>query len=143
MKFGSIYFLTGILAILSAYFLWPSLCSVLCLWMALSLLCVSFAYFTNTPGIFRKKSNGKIPLCIKLAFIPFLLIIHSYNKIVRDLDKVPSIQRISDNLFIGDRVTPSDAPVLIEKQIQAILDVTAEFESLNWATSLESISYLN
>ncbi|MCI5160290.1 MAG: hypothetical protein D3906_18075, partial [Candidatus Electrothrix sp. AUS1_2] len=143
MKFGAMYLLSGILAILSACFLWPSLCSVLFLWTALSLLCVSFAYFTNTPGIFRKKSNGRIPLCIKLAFIPFLVIIHSYNKIARDLDKVPSIQRITDNLFIGDRVTPSDASVLIEKQIHAVLDVTAEFESLNWAAFLESISYLN
>ena len=143
MKFGAMYFLSGILAILSACFLWPSLCSVLFLWMALSLLCVSFAYFTNTPGIFRKKSNGRIPFCIKLAFIPFLVIIHSYNKLARDFDKVPSIQRISDKLFIGDRVTPSDAPILIEKQIHAVLDVTAEFESLNWAAFLESISYLN
>ncbi|WP_446010583.1 diacylglycerol kinase family protein [Candidatus Electrothrix sp.] len=143
MKFGIIYFLTGILAILSAYSFWPGLCSVLCLWTALSLLCVSIAYFTNNPGIFRKKSNGRIPFCIKFAFIPFLLIIHSYNKIARDLDKVPSIQRISDNLFIGDRVTPSDAPVLREKKILAMLDVTAEFEPLNWAASFENISYLN
>ncbi|MCI5121309.1 MAG: hypothetical protein D3908_09010, partial [Candidatus Electrothrix sp. AUS4] len=101
MKFGALYFLGGILSILSAYLLWPGLCSVLFLWMALSLLCVSFAYFTNTPGIFRKKSNGRIPFCIKLAFIPFLIIIHSYNKLARDFDKVPSIQRISDKLFIG------------------------------------------
>ncbi|WPD22139.1 MAG: diacylglycerol kinase family protein [Candidatus Electrothrix scaldis] len=143
MKFGALYFLGGILSIFSAYLLWPSLYSVFFLWMASSLLCVSFAYFTNTPGIFRKKSNGRIPFCIKLGFIPFLIIIHSYNKLARDFDKVPSIQRISDELFIGDRVTPSDASILIEKKIQAVLDVTAEFESLNWAATLESISYLN
>ncbi|MCI5117888.1 MAG: hypothetical protein D3913_08005 [Candidatus Electrothrix sp. LOE1_4_5] len=143
MKIGIIYFLSGILSLYSTYYLWPSLCSIMFLWMAFSLLCVSFAYVTNTPGIFRKKNNGKIPFFIKLVFIPFLLIIYSYNKLARDLDKVPSIQRISERLFIGDRVTPSDAPILLEKKIKAVLDVTAEFESLNWAASLENISYLN
>jgi diacylglycerol kinase family enzyme/protein-tyrosine phosphatase len=143
MQFGIIYFLGGISALLVFRQLWPNLFSVIFIWTALSLFCVSYAYFTNSPGIFRKKRNGKIPFFIKLAFIPFLVIIHSYNKMARNLDKVPSIQRVNDKLFIGDRVTPSDAPVLIEKQINAVLDVTAEFESLNWAASLENITYLN
>lgn len=66
-----------------------------------------------------------------------------YNRIARHSDGVPSIQRVGDDLFIGDRLTLSDVPILSEKKIKAVLDVTAEFESLDWALSSEKISYLN
>jgi diacylglycerol kinase family enzyme len=143
MQFGLIYLLGAMLALFGGYRFWPSACSVFFCWMAFSFLIVSIAYFVNAPGVFRKRSNGRIPFCIKLVFIPFLIITHAYNKIARNLDKVPSIQQVGDKLYIGDRVTPGDASFLFEKRIKAVLDVTAEFESLDWETSFEDISYLN
>lgn len=131
------------LAMFLAILFRTSLFTILFGWIALSFLCVSLAYFANNPSIFRKKMDGRIPFFAKLFFIPFLVIIHIYNKIARDFDGVPSIQCVGENLFIGDKLTPSDVAILADKNIKAVLDVTAEFESLDWTLANETISYHN
>lgn len=143
MHFGLIYLCCGILAIFLTALFHASLFAILFTWIALSFLCVSLAYYTNNPTIFRKQTDGRIPFFVTLFFIPFFAIIHIYNKLARNFDGVPSIQRVGENLFIGDRLTPNDIPTLIDKNIKAVLDVTAEFESLDWTLSSEKISYQN
>jgi len=112
-------------------------------WFSLSFLVVSCAYFFNQSLVFRKDAQGKIPFYIKLFFTPFLVITHLYNTFLRKHDGVPSIQYVGNNLYIGDKVTSSDLTVIAQKNIKAILDVTAEFESLSWSLLDGKISYLN
>ncbi|WP_417669798.1 diacylglycerol kinase family protein [Pseudoalteromonas tetraodonis] len=112
-------------------------------WTALSLLLVSGAYFFNAGKIFRKRENGVIPFYIRWAFVPFLLGAQIYNAWSRKHDKVPPIQQINDNLFLACRLFPSDIDTLKENGITAILDVTCEFDGLEWTSTQENISYLN
>ncbi|KPV93180.1 Diacylglycerol kinase [Pseudoalteromonas sp. P1-30] len=112
-------------------------------WSALSLILVSGAYIFNLAKIFRKRENGVIPFYIRWAFVPFLLGAQIYNAYSRKHDKVPPIQKINDHLFLACRLFPSDIDTLKENGITAILDVTCEFDGLEWSSTQEDISYLN
>lgn len=112
-------------------------------WSALSLILVSGAYIFNLAKIFRKRENGIIPFYIRWAFVPFLLGAQIYNAYSRKYDKVPPIQKINEHLFLACRLFPSDIDTLKENDITAILDVTCEFDGLEWSSTQENISYLN
>ena len=112
-------------------------------WTALSLLLVSGAYFFNLARIFRKRENGVIPIYIRWAFIPFLMGAQLYNAWSRKNDKVPPLQQIDEQLFLACRLFPSDIDTMKEMGITAILDVTCEFDGLEWSSTQENIRYLN
>jgi len=138
------YYLMGALLVFAAILLIDALLlKIIFAWIGLSLSVVSLAYIFDLPGIFRKKSNGSIPFYIRWIFIPFLLGSQLYNIWARKNDKVPAIQEIDDNLYLACRLFPSDVATLQAKGITAILDVTAEFDGLDWTAESEALDYLN
>lgn len=112
-------------------------------WVGLSLSLVSLAYIFDLPWIFRKKSNGTIPFYIRWIFIPFLFGSQLYNAWARKYDKVPAIQEIEHNLFLACRLFPYDIPYLRKQNVTAILDVTAEFDGLDWTAQSQELNYYN
>lgn len=112
-------------------------------WTAISLLVVSSAYWLNSAAVFRKRSDGSLPWYSRWLFIPFFFGTHVFNAVARRFDSVPAIQRISGDLYLGARLTESDLPQLKSEGITAVLDVTAEFSALDWATRDNNIQYLN
>ncbi|WP_166422721.1 diacylglycerol kinase family protein [Paraglaciecola sp. 20A4] len=138
------YYLGGALgALLLAYFSANILVSLPLIWIGLSLLCVGSAYLLQKPAIFRKKQDGSIPFYIRWVFIPFLLGVQLYNSWARKHDKVPAIQKIDDDLYLACRLFPSDVEQLHDLNVKAILDVTAEFDGLDWTATSEELAYLN
>ncbi|MBU2869634.1 diacylglycerol kinase family protein [Colwellia sp. E2M01] len=137
------YILGAILAFLALSFSEHFYFKVIWAWIGTSFSLVSLAYLFNLPSIFRKKNNGSIPFYIRWLFIPFLLGVQLYNSWARKNDKVPAVQKIDDNLFLACRLFPSDIPFLCEQKITAILDVTAEFDGLDWTVENEDLDYLN
>ena len=117
--------------------------SIVFYWTALSLTLVSAAYIFNIAKIFRKRENGVIPFYIRWAFVPFLFGVQIYNAWARKHDKVPPIQQINKHLFLACRLFPSDIDTLKSNGITAILDVTCEFDGLEWSSTQENIRYLN
>jgi diacylglycerol kinase family enzyme len=112
-------------------------------WIFVSLAVVSFAYLSQKPSIFRKKTNGSIPIYMRWLFIPFLLGAQLYNSWLRRNDSVPAIQQVRDNLFLAARLFPSDVDTLKGYGVTAILDATAEFDGLDWTAESEDLHYLN
>lgn len=112
-------------------------------WAALSMLVVSSAYWLNSAGIFRKRSDGSLPWYSRWLFIPFLFAAGLYNNWARRNDKVPAIQQVSGGLFLGARLTAKDLPQVQQHNIRAVLDVTAEFSALDQLSQFSSIHYLN
>ncbi|NCP64869.1 MAG: hypothetical protein GW763_08680 [Paraglaciecola sp.] len=112
-------------------------------WIGASLTAVSLAYVLKRPQVFRKSQNGTIPFYIRWLFVPFLLGVQCYNLWERKNDKVPPIQKIDDKLFLACRLSPSDIAELQSLGVQAILDVTAEFDGLDWSATDEDLHYLN
>ncbi len=137
------YILLAIVFIIMGWQVSPSYFSILFYWTALSLLLVGGAYVFNIAKIFRKRENGVIPFYIRWAFVPFLLGAQVYNAWSRKHDKVPPLQQINDHLFLACRLFPSDIDTMKEYGITAILDVTCEFDGLEWSSTQENIKYLN
>ncbi|GAB2191925.1 diacylglycerol kinase family protein [Sessilibacter sp. MAH1] len=140
---GSIYLLVGVLFAIAAWFTPVLVLKALLLWCALSVFVVGVAYVLNKPAIFRKRLDGRITWWTRWLFIPFLLFAKFYNEIVRSRDKVPRVQKISPNLYLAGRLTRSTLPVIESENITAVLDVTAEFDALNWESEKLGIQYLN
>ncbi|UXK07439.1 diacylglycerol kinase family protein [Shewanella putrefaciens] len=112
-------------------------------WTSLSLFLVGSAYWFNRASIFRKRQDGTIPWYIRWGFIPFLLGCRLYNHWARKCDSVPSMQRIDEHLYLGCRLFPADLEKIKANKITAILDVTAEFDGLDWSQFEDHIEYLN
>lgn len=112
-------------------------------WFALSFFSVSLAYLLNKPTIFRKRSDGTVPIYIRWVFMPFLWSTQLYNSWARSTDTVPALQKIDDGLYLARRLFPSDIHAIKSENISAVLDVTAEFSSMNWVAFQADIDYLN
>ena len=138
------YYLGGALAaLLLAYFSQSVFMAIPLAWIGLSLTAVGSAYLLQKPAIFRKKQDGSIPFYVRWLFIPFLVGVQLYNAWARKHDKVPAIQKIDDDLYLACRLFPSDVEYLQGQNVKAILDVTAEFDGLDWTATSEELAYLN
>ena len=147
MKMVKYYVLGAILACaLAGYFAWyvPNLgLTIIFGWTGFSLIAVSSAYLLRYPALFRKREDGAIPFYIRWLFVPFLLGSWLYNEYARRTDKVPPLQKIEESLFLGCRMSTQHVDLLNENDIGAILDVTAEFDGLDWTAYQEDFAYLN
>ncbi|MGW7675534.1 diacylglycerol kinase family protein [Shewanella sp. S23-S33] len=133
-------------AVLLAYFAVTDtspLLTFICAWTSLSLFLVGSAYWFNLASIFRKRQDGTIPWYIRWGFIPFLLGCRLYNHWARKYDSVPPMQRIDEHLYLGCRLFSADLEKIKANKITAILDVTAEFDGLDWSQFEDHIEYLN
>lgn len=143
MKMVKYYLLGALLSFLIAFYSEYVSITVIFSWISFSLISVSSAYLFRYPALFRKREDGSIPIYIRWIFIPFLLGSWLYNEYARRTDKVPPFQKIEDNLFLGCRMSSQHATLLKEHGINAILDVTAEFDGLDWTAYQENFDYLN
>lgn len=143
MKIALYYLLPTVLFLILTFISSHWMLQLLFGWIALSLFIVSSAYWLNSASIFRKRSNGSLPWYSRWLFIPIFVFSRGYNFLARRYDKVPPIQRITNKVYLGARLIEDDIPQLNAEGITAVLDVTAEFAALDWATSDEGIQYLN
>ncbi|MBZ2162849.1 diacylglycerol kinase family protein [Alteromonas stellipolaris] len=143
MKMVKYYVLGAILALMLTWFSPTLWLSVIFAWISFSLIAVSSAYLLNYPALFRKREDGSIPIYIRWVFVPFLLGSWLYNEYARRTDKVPPFQRIDDQLYLGCRMSSQHVDMLKNNNINAILDVTAEFDGLDWTAYQLDFDYLN
>ncbi|BCO19308.1 diacylglycerol kinase catalytic subunit [Alteromonas sp. KC3] len=143
VKMVKYYVLGAIIALLLTVWAPNVLLAVLFAWTAFSLIAVSSAYLLNYPSLFRKREDGSIPFYIRWIFIPFLLGSWLYNEYARRTDKVPPLQQIEPQLFLACRMSSKHVEILNDNNIDAILDVTAEFDGLDWTAYQEDFRYLN
>ncbi|WP_414827620.1 diacylglycerol kinase family protein [Alteromonas sp. H39] len=143
MKMVKWYVLGAIIAGLLTWFVPVWLLKILFGWTCFSLIAVSSAYLLNYPELFRKREDGSIPVYIRWVFVPFLLGTGAYNSWARKTDKVPAIQKIDEQLYLACRLSGSDIETLTEYGVDAILDVTAEFDGLDWTAYQWDCEYLN
>ena len=133
--------LTAVLA-LCGYFT-ESILSFIFYWASASFLIISIAYLTQQPNIFRKNSDGRIPLFITILLWPFIAGVYIYNLIARALDNTEKIHRIDKGLYVATRLNMRDFTSADISDVHAIVDMTAEFSALDWGASALEIDYLN
>ena len=112
-------------------------------WAALSLLVVSAGYIFSYGKLFWKRPDGRIPVWSKVLFLPFFVGTHGYNRLVRMKDSEPAFEKVTKGIYLGRRLTPLDYDLLLEHDIGAVLDSTAEFDALQTSSLGGGIDYLN
>lgn len=138
------YYLCGALvALLLTYILptWPL--KIAFGWTCIALALIASAYWLNTARLFRKKANGRIPWYIRWSLIPFLIGVRVYNAIARRQDDLPVFQKVADGIYVGRRLFSGDLKAIKDVPINAVLDVTAEFDALDWSAERAEVNYLN
>jgi diacylglycerol kinase (ATP) len=138
------YYIAGALIAFALLLITPSVVlQILLGWTSFSLAAVSSAYIFNYPSLFRKRDDGSIPFYTRWIFVPFLFGTWLYNEYARRTDKVPPLQKVKENLFLACRMSGQHVDLLNENDIAAILDVTAEFDGLDYTALREDYQYLN
>ena len=141
-----IYGLVSLLLIALATMVNSVVAAVLLCWIGLSLFLVFIAYLTKQPKIFRKRSDGSIPSIIRVLFFPFMFGVQLYNKIEKAKDSKSNrhfVHHIKDDIYLASRLSADEALTLDDQNIGAVLDVTCEFDALDWSSHFMDIDYLN
>jgi diacylglycerol kinase family enzyme len=133
--------LTLVFALLGYYY--TSFLSFVFYWAFASFFILSIAYFIKKPSIFRKNSDGRIPYYINILLWPFISGVYLYNAIARRLDKTAKMHQIDRGLFVATRLNTQDFTSTEIANIDAIVDMTAEFSALDWGASVLDLDYLN
>jgi len=137
------YYLAGgvVLALLALLTHWLLMLALL--WVAAALVWFGVAYLTARGGLLFKSHEGRLPIAIKALLFPVLFGVTVYNIIARTRDAQPAMQKLRSGVWLGRRLLPSDIDQLKENDIGAVLDVTAEFDTLPRDTLPIDINYLN
>ncbi len=106
-------------------------------WVATALALVSAAYFGGGPQIFRKRSDGTVPLCSIFALAPCIL--GQFLSLLYYRRKLPACVRITHATLMGRRPNKREAAELIESGVTAVLDLCAELPEL---PALRQLNYL-
>lgn len=138
-----IYYLAGALAVALLALLPPWPIMIVLLWIAAGLAWFGVAYWTGRGGLLFKNSEGRLPVAIKTLLFPVLLGVTLYNIYARSRAGQPPMQKIRNGVWLGRRLLPTDRELLEENRITAILDVTAEFDTLPRDLLPTDVHYLN
>ncbi|MBN2292630.1 MAG: dual specificity protein phosphatase family protein [Pirellulales bacterium] len=134
-RVGSYYLLAALAAGFVAVWLWPW--AGIMLWPAAACLLATMAYFGLGPGIYRKV-EGRLTLSTRLLLAPLLigqnLSLWYYRRQCRAWDEV------TPHIWIGRKLSDSEADDAIRKGVTAVLDLTTEFSE---AAPFRATRYLN
>jgi len=139
MRYGLLAGLLGLLASLVR----PLFVRVGFGWAALAAVWFAIGSAVGWGGLLLKSKEGRLPWWIKLVLGPVLLGTHLYNRWKRARDSVDAFTEVRPGIWLGRRVLPGDLAALRELDIGAVLDVTAEFDSLPQRWLEDGIQYLN
>lgn len=125
--------------VLIALATWFKPIGMLLLLPAVSLGIVAWAYFCAGPGVFRKTA-GRLPITTWLLLWPVLIgqwISHAYYaRECRPWDA------LTNNVWIGRRLSESQARDAIQQGVTAVLDLTGEFSEARAFRNSPRVTYL-
>ena len=107
------------------------------LWPAISGALVSLAYFRIDVGIFRKR-QGRLPWSSRVILLPYLLVSRLFHMHLKR--RCDPYCEIAPGVWIGGRLSRSQARDLAARGISAVLDLTAECSE---APALIRLRYMN
>jgi protein-tyrosine phosphatase len=96
----------------------------LLVWIAISFFILSAGYAGLGAKIFCKRSDGTIPLWVKIIHFPFLLYLSVVWTFIRMLSRENPFDKVGDDLILGRRLFTSELPHGIVNYV----DLTTEFE---------------
>lgn len=95
----------------------------LLLWPALSFALAAIAYGGGGPAVFRKRSDGRLPLTTLVLFAPFIGLNTVLWHLERRLRRGRPADQVTPTLYIGRRPLAGEVPAGVVR----VVDLTAEF----------------
>lgn len=96
----------------------------LLLWPAIALALTAAAYWRVGPGIYRK-THGRIPLSARALLEPMLF--GQYLSLLYYRQQCDPWNAVTDRVWIGRRLTNSEAGRAVQAGVTAVIDLTGEF----------------
>jgi predicted protein tyrosine phosphatase len=130
------YYAVGAVALLALspiFGIW----GVFMLWPATALGVMAAAYCRIGPGVFRK-TGGRLPLSTRFVMLPVL--IGHYLSLIYYRRQCRAYDEVTPSLLIGRVLDAAEADHAVEKDVTAVLDLTAEFSE---ATPFPRTQYKN
>jgi protein-tyrosine phosphatase len=121
-RIGSYYLIGAIILVAADLVSWPW--SALLLWPATSLCLVASAYFGRGPIVFHK-TNGRLPWSTRLVLGPCLA--GQYLSLLHYRRKSRSWDKVTPRVWIGGKLSLSEARRAVQSGVTSVLDLTAEF----------------
>jgi membrane-associated phospholipid phosphatase len=134
-RVGSYYFLLTIVFSGATMLFWPS--GGIFLWPAAACILVTGAYFGLGPGIYRK-IDGQLALSTQILFAPLLF--GQYLSLLYYKRQCQSWDDLTTRLWIGRKLSDTEAREAVCQGVTAVLDLTAEFSE---AKPFRELCYLN
>lgn len=91
---------------------------------------VGLGYAGVGPRVFLKRSDGRLPLLSHALFWPYFALNHASLWLYRRGTGATPHDELAPGVFLGARLRTHDVPGLLEHDVRAVLDLTAEFGEL-------------
>jgi len=97
-------------------------------WICFSTGAFACGYLVASGRMFGKTARGELPLLTKWLLLPVLFVVRLYNWQCRIRGHIEPMTEVRPGLWLSGLVRPRDLPLLRAHGIEAMLDVTVEFE---------------
>jgi hypothetical protein len=104
-----------------------SLVKLLVLYCAVSPALLSLAYWTRSPGLFFKSRSGVLAPWSYLLYLPYFVLNFLIFHASRLLSREPACNEVSENLYLGRRLSGSEKKLNESLGLKSVLDLTCEF----------------
>lgn len=100
------------------------------------LLLLALAYFCRWPGLLGKRRGGQLMVSSYVVFWPYHVLNWSIFAFFRWVTREPPFHEVVPGLFVGARLLPADESAIRERDINSVLDLTAEFAESRFVRAL-------
>jgi len=127
MKLWLPFALLGALCLVGAFTSVAPASKMLWVYVAVNFICLSLACRFGRPGIWLKRSDGVLHPASYVLFLP----LHALNAlswlVAMSVNKEAMAHCVAPNVWLGRRITSSEASALFGDATPAVLDLTSEF----------------
>lgn len=130
MKYAFVFSVFGCGLVAAAALATPQPWALLTGAVGLAFALVGFGYAGVGPRVFLKRSDGRLPLLSHALFWPYFALNHASLWLYRRGTGATPHDELAPGVFLGARLRTHDVPGLLERDVRAVLDLTAEFGEL-------------
>lgn len=138
MKYAVVFLCLGAACAVYAIAIGSPLPALLLFSSAVAFSGVGLAYAINRPGLFGKRSDGRLSVVNYLLFWPYFLLNHLLLTSYRFLSREHLFDHIEDNVYLGCRLSHRDRRLIEQLHLVSVLDASCEFEEV---CALRSLAY--
>lgn len=91
-------------------------------WLALSLICVGWAYLRHDTRVFGKRPDGTRQLAATIALLPYLVALDLVWQLVRLTSREPAVSQLDGQVWLARRLLAHELPA----EVETIVDLTCE-----------------